>query len=116
MKREIITAEEAYKLTEKKRGGVPPEIIEEVMQKVVRAIKVAAAYEGLTEFTFDVGRLFFTDTGVIFSDEDKHKAARKVAKTLRKAGYVVFFEHIGSSEPDPDYFEYREGMTVAWYQ
>lgn len=108
MKREIITAEEAYKLAEKKRDGVPPEIIEEVMQKVDRAIKVAAAYEGLTELTFDMGRLFFTDTGVIFRDDDGHKAARKIAKTLRKVGYKVRFE------PSLEYFDYREGMTVSW--
>ena len=114
MKLDIITAEEAYKLTENKQSGVPSEIIEEVMQKVVRAIKVAAAYEGLTELTFDVGRLFFTDTGVIFSDDDEHKAAREVSKTLREAGYKVLFEHTGPFELNPEDFDYRERMTVTW--
>lgn len=116
MKIEIITAEEAYKLYEKKRDGVPPEVIDKALNEIDLEIKIAAGYDGSCEHTFDVSRLFLGSTGVTFSDEDKHKAARKVAKTLRKAGYVVFFEHIGSSEPDPDYFEYREGMTVTWYQ
>ena len=116
MKREIITAEEAYKLTEKKRDGVPPDAVDKALHEIDLTIKIAARYDGSCEHTFDMSHLLFTNTGVIFSDEDKHKAARKVAKTLRKAGYVVFFEHIGSFEPDPDYFEYREGMTVTWYQ
>ena len=114
MKREIITAEEAYKLTEKKQSGVPPEVIDKALNEIDLTIKIAAGYKGSCEHTFDVSHLFLGDTGVTFTDEDKHKAARKVARTLRKAGYVVFFEHIGSSEPDPDYFMYREGMSVSW--
>ena len=116
MKFEIITAEEAYKLTEKRRDGVPPDAVDKALHEIDLTIKFAAGYDGSSEHTFSVSHLFLGNTGVTFSDEDKHKAARKVAKTLRKAGYVVFFEHIGSLEPDPDYFEYREGMTVTWYQ
>ena len=114
MKFEIITAEEAYKLTEKKRGGVPPEVIDKALHEIDRVVKVVASYEGVYEYTFDVRDLFLTHTGVVFTEDDEHKAARKVAKTLRKAGYKVVFKHIGSFELDPDYFLYREGMTVSW--
>ena len=114
MKRGIITAEEAYKLTEKKRGGVPPEVIDKALHEIDRVVKVVASYEGVCEYTFDVGRLFFTDTGVIFSDDDEHKAAREVSKTLREAGYKVLFEHTGPFELNPEDFDYRERMTVSW--
>ena len=114
MKLDIITAEEACKLVDEKRGGIPSEFIDEALREVDRTIRVAAAYDDLDEYTFDVGRLFFTNTGVIFSDDDEHKAARKVARTLRKAGYKVVFKHIGSFELDPDYFVYHEGMSVSW--
>lgn len=108
MEQRIITAEAARKLTDKKSGGVPPEIIDEVLGEVYRTIRLVASYEGHVELTVDVGRLFFTNTGVIFSDDDEHKAAREVAKTLRKAGYKVRFE------PNLEYFDYREGMIVSW--
>ena len=114
MKFEIITAEEAYKLTENKQSGVPPEVIDKALHEIDRVVKIAAAYEGLDEFTVDVGRLFFTGTGVIFSDDDEYKAARKLAKTLRKAGYKVRFGYMGSFNLKPDDLEYREGMTVSW--
>ena len=116
MKREIITAEEAYKLTEKKQSGVLPEVIDKALHEIDLEIKIAAGYKGSCEHTFDMSHLLLGNTGVTITDEDKHKAARKVAQTLRKYGYVVFFEHIGSFESDPDYFEYRGGMTVSWYQ
>lgn len=108
MKLDIITAEEACKLVDEKRGGVPSVLIDEALRTIDRTIRIAAAYEGLDEFTVDVGRLFFTNTGVIFSDDDERKAARKIAKILRKAGYKVHFE------PNLEYFDYREGMTVSW--
>lgn len=114
MKLDIITAEEAYKLTENKQSGVPSVLIDEALRTIDRTIRIAAAYEGLTELTFDVGRLFFTDTGVIFSDDDEHKAAREVSKTLREAGYKVLFEHTGPFELNPEDFDYRERMTVSW--
>ena len=114
MKLDIITAEEACKLVDEKRGGVPSVLIDEALRTIDRTIRIAAAYEGLDEFTVYVGRLFFTNTGVIFSDDDEHKAARKIAKTLRKAGYKVSFEHIGSFNLKPADLEYREGMTVSW--
>ena len=108
MKFEVTTTEEAYELTERKRDGVPPEIIDEVLGEVYRTIRLVDSYEGHVELTVDVGRLFFTNTGVIFSDDDEHKAAREVAKTLRKAGYKVRFE------PNLEYFDYRDGMIVSW--
>lgn len=114
MKFEIITAEEACKLTDENSGGIPPEFIDEALNKVDRTIRITAAYDDLDEYTFDVGRLFFTNTGVIFSDDDEHKAAREVSKTLREAGYKVLFEHTGPFELNPEDFDYRERMTVSW--
>ena len=114
MKLEIITAEEACKLTDEKSGGVPPEVIDKALRTIDLTIRIAAAYKGVDEFTFDVSHLFLTNTKVVFSVEAEHKAARKVARTLRKAGYKVLFKHIGSFELDPDYFVYHEGMTVSW--
>lgn len=114
MKNNIITAEEAYKLTEKKRGGVPPEVIDKALNEIDLEIKIAAGYKGSSEHTFDVSNLFLGDTGVTFTDEDKHKAARKVARTLQKAGYKVFLGIIDSSNTDQENFIYHLGMTVSW--
>ena len=114
MKRGIITAEEAYKLTEKKRGGVPPEVIDKALHEIDLEIKIAAGYKGSCEHTFDMSHLLLGNTGVTFTDEDKHKAAREVSKTLREAGYKVLFEHTGPFELNPEDFDYRERMTVSW--
>jgi hypothetical protein len=59
MKTEIITAEEAYKLTENKQSGVPPEVIDKALHEIDHTIKLAAYYEGVDVYTFDVSRLFF---------------------------------------------------------
>ena len=116
MKFEIITAGEAYKLTEKKRGGVPPDAIDEALRKIDLTIKTAAGYDGLPKYTFDTGQLFLSNTGVKFSDDAIRIAVRKVARTLQKAGYKVFLGIIDSSNTDQEDFTYHLGMTVTWYK